>query len=70
MRTPIPKDLSELQRQLNHERDRDSPILLSPAELWQAPFCMSDLFEVIPGCECGPLRLPFGTRAAPNLRPR
>lgn len=59
MHTVVAEELSELQRQLDRERDSDLRIILSAGELGQAGFFMRDLFAEIPGCEWGPLRGEF-----------
>jgi hypothetical protein len=61
--TSIPQDQSELQLRLDRERDSQVMILFSNSELWQPPFCMQELFVIIPGCDYEPIRMDFAGAA-------
>jgi hypothetical protein len=63
MLMPISQELSELQRQLDCERDSDLAIILGSGELWQPVFFMGDLFAEIPECDWGPIRGDFSNSA-------
>ena len=59
MFTQTDRELTRLQEQL----DRDRALLERARQQEEShrqqatQFCMSDLYAIIPGCDCGPLRL-------------